>query len=145
MSTLREEIASAKSAPAFFSKNSKKDDSVDLRITSIGMRQTRDEKGKLETWEDGTPKRQVVITGDNLNHGVEGTKGNDQPAFTVYIKWWGAQRKNFAAACDAAEMDEPLVGDILSVTYLGEGEKPANKMLSAEKLYQFEMSKAPTR
>lgn len=141
--SIKDEIAAAKSAPAFFSKNSKKDDRVDLRITSISMRQTRDEKNKPESWEDGTPKRQVVVTGDNLNAGVEGTKGHEQPAFTVYIKWWGAQRKNFAAACETAEMDEPLVGDILSVTYLGEGEKPANKMLSAEKLYQYELSKAP--
>lgn len=135
---LRDAIAAAQSAPAFFDKKSAPKDTVTGVITFIDMRQTRDpQNGKLQYWEDADggasdgPKRpmeQLVIILD---------PGNGEAPGTVYVKWWGEQRKAFAAAIIDAGAEQPEVGGQLTVTYDGLGPEPANKALSAPKLYSY--------
>lgn len=122
-------IASAQDAPAFFDKDSKKGAKIAGFIQAIELRQTRDIKTKRpEVWEDNSPKQQFVIV-------VAPTDGTE--ARTIYVKWWGEQRKAFAGAILASGSDQPKVGGLLSVEYIGEGDQPTDKALSPTKLYKY--------
>lgn len=141
MSSLAERLAAASDAPAFFDKDSKVGDSITLKITSVSERQTIDPASKKrQTWEDGTPKMQLVITGNNVDFGVDGAP--EKEAYTVYIKLWGKSLKALSAATKTAGLEEPSVGNILTVTFVGLGEKPDNKALSQEKLFEYELAAA---
>lgn len=141
MSTLAERIAAAADAPAFFDKESKIGDHVTLRITSVSERQTIDPASKKrQTWESGDPKMQLVITGTNIDFGVEGQP--EKETYTVYIKLWGRSIKALSAAAHEAGIEEPTTGDLLTVTFVGLGDKPANKALSQEKLFEYTLNRA---
>lgn len=128
MSILANLIAGAVEAPAYFSKESKKNSTVTLVVTATTIRQTRDiATNKPESWDDGTPKQQIVIVGASTNDGAH---------YTIYVKWWGAQRKAFAAAFTESETGEPMSGGMLTATYVGEGAK-ADPKLDAPKLFEY--------
>lgn len=136
MSNIAALIAAAQSAPAFFDKNSKIGDRFYGPIVSVDLRQTRDPKdNKPQTWEDGSPMQQLVIIVEDGSGEVD-EKG-ETAMRTVYVKWWGEQRKAFAKAIFDAGAEEPLPGGVLSVEYVGDGPKPKNKALNATKLYEY--------
>lgn len=129
MSSISNMIASAVDAPAFFNKDSKVGATVTITVTATDVRQTRDPKDNSpQFWDDNTPMQQLVIIGNNAADG--------KPV-SIYIKWWGEQRKRFAKAIQDAGVAEPEAGDTLKVTYVGEGEQPKNKALSKPKLYDY--------
>lgn len=129
-------IAEAQDAPAFFGKESKIGDAVTMVIENISIRQTRDFRTKKpETWEDGSPKEQFVIIGksDTL------AKSKDDDGLrSVYIKWWGKMRKDFAKVIIESGYSEPAEGGTLTMRYSGEQpEAEVEKGFDAEKYYSF--------
>lgn len=129
MSAISKLIATAVDAPAFFNKDSKVGATVTIEVTATDIRQTRDPKDNSpQWWDDESPMQQLVIIGNNVTDG--------KPV-SIYVKWWGEQRKRFAKAILDAGVAEPEVGDTLKVTYTGEGEQPKNRALSKPKLYDY--------
>jgi hypothetical protein len=78
-------------------------------ITDVTMRQSRKyESTDLDTWEDGTPKMQIVLTlatdyRDEAQQDDDGTRMSS-------INLWSGQKKALVAACKAAGVPEPQVG-----------------------------------
>ena len=75
-------------------------------ITDVTMRQSRKyESTDLDTWDDGTPKMQVVLTvatdyRDQSQQDDDGTR-------MISINLWSGQKKALVAACKAAGVGEP--------------------------------------
>lgn len=91
--------------------------------------------GSLETWDDGKPKLQVVIS-LQTEHRVD---ADDDGRRRVFIKTWGEQWRAFRAAVSAAG-DLPDVGDDFTATFTGWGDKPIKGGHPA-KLYEYRISK----
>ena len=78
-------------------------------ITDVVMRQSRRyESTELDTWDDGTPKMQVVLTlatdyRDQAQQDDDGTR-------MISINLWSGQKKALVSACKAAGVLEPQVG-----------------------------------
>jgi hypothetical protein len=118
----------------FFTKDDPVGRSVTGVVTAVSVRQvTSFETGKPEVWDDGTPKRQAVIT---LATGErDPLDGDDDGHRNIYVKMWGDQRRALAKA------GTPAVGDTLTVTYTGTT-PPAVKGLNPSKVYEFRLVKA---
>lgn len=87
----------------------------------------------LESWDDGTPKQQVVIT---LRTSLRDQyKTDDDGVRTIYVKWWGPQRQALLSALSAAKADDVLPGGQFTAEFVGLGEKQPG--LNAAKLYRF--------
>lgn len=134
---LAQMIGEAQDAPAFFSKESKLGDFIEGIITNISIRQARDFKSKKpETWDDGSPKQQIVIIIDSTNG-----KG-ELVSNSVYIKWWGPNRKSFASAVVEGGGVAPVDGGKLKVTF--KEEIPSEeKGMDPQKIFSYEYT-APT-
>ena len=86
-------------------------------ITDVTMRQSRKyESTELDAWDDGTPKMQVVLTlatdyRDQSQQDDDGTR-------MVSINLWSGQKKALVAACKAAGVAEPQVGQRFTATHV---------------------------
>ena len=86
-------------------------------ITDVTMRQSRKyESTDLDAWDDGTPKMQVVLTlatdyRDQSQQDDDGTR-------MVSINLWSGQKKALVAACKAAGVAEPQVGQRFTATHV---------------------------
>jgi len=86
-------------------------------ITDVTMRQSRKyESTDLDSWDDGTPKMQVVLTlatdyRDQSQQDDDGTR-------MVSINLWSGQKKALVAACKAAGVFEPTVGQRFTATHV---------------------------
>ena len=86
-------------------------------ITDVTMRQARKyESTDLDAWDDGTPKMQVVLTlatdyRDQAQQDDDGTR-------MVSINLWSGQKKALVAACKAAGVPEPQVGQRFTATHV---------------------------
>jgi len=86
-------------------------------ITDVTMRQSRKyESTELDAWDDGTPKMQVVLTlatdyRDQAQQDDDGTR-------MVSINLWSGQKKALVAACKAAGVFEPTVGQRFTATHV---------------------------
>ena len=86
-------------------------------ITDVSMRQSRKyESTELDTWDDGTPKMQVVLTlatsyRDQSQQDDDGTR-------QLSINVWSGQKKALVAACKAAGVPEPMVGQTFTATHV---------------------------
>lgn len=86
-------------------------------ITDVSMRQSRKyESTDLDTWDDGTPKMQVVLTiatdyRDQSQQDDDGTR-------MISINLWSGQKKALVAACKAAGVTEPQVGQRFTATHV---------------------------
>lgn len=86
-------------------------------ITDVSMRQSRKyESTELDTWDDGTPKMQVVLTlatsyRDQSQQDDDGTR-------QLSINLWSGQKKALVAACKAAGVPEPMVGQTFTATHV---------------------------
>jgi hypothetical protein len=86
-------------------------------ITDVTMRQSRKyESTELDAWEDGTPKLQVVLTlaTDYRDQGQQ----DDDGTRMVSINLWSGQKKALVAACKAAGVAEPQVGQRFTATHV---------------------------
>lgn len=117
----------------FFTKDDPVGRSVTGTVTSVRVRQvTSFETGKPEFWDDGQPKRQVVITLATAER--DPADGDDDGHRNIYVKGWGEQRQALAKA------GKPAVGDTLTVTFSGLGDVPG-KGMNAPKRYDFRLVK----
>lgn len=86
-------------------------------ITDVTMRQSRKyESTELDAWDDGTPKLQVVLTlateyRDQAQQDDDGTR-------MISINLWSGQKKALVAACKAAGVTEPQVGQRFTATHV---------------------------
>ena len=107
-------------------------------ITDVSMRQSRKyESTDLDTWEDGTPKMQVVVTlatdyRDQAQQDDDGTR-------MISINLWSGQKKALLAACKAAGVREPQVGQRFTATHVsgvGNAKSP--------RIYEYTLAAGPT-
>ena len=107
-------------------------------ITDVQMRQSRKyESTDLDTWEDGTPKMQIVITlttdyRDQAQQDDDGTRMSS-------INLWSGQKKALVTACKAAGVTEPGIGQRFTVTHvtgIGNAKSP--------RVYEYTLTAGPT-
>jgi len=84
--------------------------------------------GEVKTWDDGQPRRQVVITIQTALAVDEDDDGQRR----LFVK--GGMTRSFRAEMRRAKVREPLPGGELTVTYIGDG-PVAKKGQNAPKLY----------
>ena len=137
MSTLKDAIANAGGIPNGFSKDDPVGRIVTGRILDAELKQTTSfDTGEPETWSDGSPKQQVILTLSTS----EATGPDDDGKRRIYIKWWGDQRKELLRAIQAAGDDDVRPGGTFTATFAGLGEAP-NPRFNAPKLYRYEYVK----
>ena len=107
-------------------------------ITDVAMRQARKyESTELDTWEDNTPKMQIVITlttdyRDQAQQDDDGTRMSS-------INLWSGQKKALVTACKAAGVTEPTVGQRFTVTHvtgIGNAKSP--------RVYEYTLTAGPS-
>ena len=107
-------------------------------ITDVQMRQARKyESTDLDTWEDNTPKMQIVIT---LNTDYrDQAQQDDDGTRMASINLWSGQKKALVAACKAAGVTEPGIGQQFTVTHvsgIGNAKSP--------RVYEYTLTAGPT-
>ena len=107
-------------------------------ITDVAMRQARKyESTELDTWEDNTPKMQIVIT---LNTDYrDQAQQDDDGTRMASINLWSGQKKALVAACKAAGVTEPTVGQRFTVTHvsgIGNAKSP--------RVYEYTLTAGPS-
>ena len=107
-------------------------------ITDVTMRQSRKyESTDLDTWDDGTPKMQVVVTlatdyRDQAQQDDDGTR-------MISINLWSGQKKALVAACKAAGVTEPQTGQRFTATHVsGIGNA------KAPRVFEYTLTAGPT-
>lgn len=86
-------------------------------ITDVSMRQSRKyESTELDTWDDGTPKMQVVLTLATAYR--DQSQPDDDGTRQLSINLWSGQKKALVAACKAAGVPEPMVGQSFTATHV---------------------------
>ena len=107
-------------------------------ITDVQMRQSRKyESTDLDTWDDGTPKMQVVLTiatdyRDQAQQDDDGTR-------MISVNLWSGQKKALVAACKAAGVPEPQTGQRFTATHvsgIGNAKSP--------RVYEYTLTAGPT-
>lgn len=119
---------------AFFTKDSQVGDTVTGTVIESEPRQTRNfDTNKLETWDDGSPMLQLVVSiQTDLTEDAE-----DDGVRSVYIKWWGESRKSILKAVKASGAPDILDGGTFTASYIGDGEQLDRKK-SPPKIYAYE-------
>lgn len=138
MPSIAELIAnSGSSAPAYFTKDSEVGDTITGTVSSVNVRQTVDPATREpQTWQDGTPRLQVVI---ELQTALR-DDAEDDGIRTVYVKWWTHQRAAFLAAVADAGIDTLEDGDAFTATFVGI-EKATRKGVNDTKLYAYSIAR----
>lgn len=110
-----------------------------ITVTGKEVRQKLDDDGQPDTWADGNPKWQIVLTGgtDYRSADIE----DDDGVRYLYIE--GSLKRSsrskmsaFAAALEAAGIESVELGGKLTMTYVSDGDRPTDPRKSAPK--QFE-------
>jgi hypothetical protein len=107
-------------------------------ITDVAMRQSRKyESTELDTWEDGTPKMQVVVT--LATDYVDQAHQDDDGTRMISINLWSGQKKALVSACKAAGVTEPQVGQRFTATHVsGIGNA------KAPRVFEYTLATGPT-
>lgn len=111
-------------------------DTITGQVIAADVRQTKNfQTGELETWDDGNPRQQVVITlSTDLRDAAD---PDDDGTRSVYIKWWGPQRAELLRAIKAAGAEDVEPGGFFTATYVGDGEQK-QRGFNPPKLYRYE-------
>ena len=107
-------------------------------ITDVAMRQSRKyESTDLDTWEDNTPKMQVVVT--LATDYVDQAQQDDDGTRMASINLWSGQKKALVSACKAAGVTEPQVGQRFTATHVsGIGNA------KAPRVFEYTLTAGPT-
>jgi hypothetical protein len=106
-------------------------------ISDVTMRQSRKyESTELDAWDDGTPKLQVVLT---LATDYRDSGEDDDGTRMISINLWSGQKKALVAACKAAGVFEPTVGQRFTATHVaGIGNA------KAPRVFEYTLASGPT-
>lgn len=139
--SLAQAIAEAGGIPSAFLKDTPVGTAVTGTIESADLRQTTDfETQTPETWDDGSPKMQVVVT---LHTALrDPSNPDDDGKRRVYVKWWGDQKKALLQAIFASKDTDLRPGGTFTAQFTGLGQ--ATGRLNAPKLYSFAYTPPPT-
>lgn len=86
-------------------------------ITDVTMRQARKfESTDLDFWDDGTAKMQVVLTLATAYR--DASNREDDGSRQLSINLWSGQKKALIAACKAAGVAEPEVGQEFTASHV---------------------------
>lgn len=86
-------------------------------ITDVTMRQSRKyESTELDTWDDGTPKMQIVLT--LATDYRDQSQPDDDGTRQISINLWSGQKKSLVAACKNAGVPEPVKGMTFTATHV---------------------------
>ncbi|RTE49622.1 hypothetical protein [Actinobaculum sp. 352] len=127
---------------SIFTKDSVLGETHEGTIVSIDLRQTTDfQTGKPQTWDNGDPKMQCVISLQTS----ERDDAEDDGFRAAYIKMWGGQRKALTDAARTAgfeRLSQALApGNVFRATYVRD-EPPARPGMSPTKVYAYEIVRA---
>jgi hypothetical protein len=112
-------------------------------VESAEIFQSRDDDGKLETWDDGGKKLKLrVIVQTDLDEGPDDQGRDDDGRRALFLKWWGSQRKEFLSTMEKAGLDDLTPGCKFYAKFTGEGEKQ-RKSWSAPKNFRYKAIPAP--
>lgn len=124
---------SGAAAPSYFNKDSKVGDSITGFVTDVQTRQARDpQTNKVRFWENGDPVIQVIVS---LQTDAK-TDENDDGVRSVFIKFWGVQRKALLEALKAAGQSDIIAGQKFTATFVGT-EKATSKAMSDTKIFEY--------
>lgn len=85
-------------------------------IANVELRQARKfESTDLAFWDDGSPQMQCLLTLDTDYR--DGAIEDDEGVRMLSINLWSGQKKALISACRAAGVDEPQIGQRLTVTH----------------------------
>jgi len=85
-------------------------------ITGVEMRQARKfQSTELDAWDDGSPKLQCVLA--LATDYRDAAFDDDDGTRMLSINLWSGQKKALVAACKAAGVPEPQVGQKITVTH----------------------------
>lgn len=103
-----------------------------LVITGASKRQVTDyATGLPQTWDDGSPKQELVLTGTDPDTG---------DTVNMVIKWWGNMKRAFVAAMNAQPLE---VGGTFALQWTGTDE-PTRAGMSGAKQWKAQW-KAPVK
>lgn len=125
-----------KSVPSISFKDAKVGDAFTGTITGLETSQVRNYEDStiLETWPDGSPKLQVVVTL------ATDYADNDEDDGERKLYLFGQKLAAAKAALKEANMDKLELGTTLTITY--SGTKPSsNKKYNDVKLYKIDLKK----
>lgn len=107
-------------------------------IADVQLRQARKyESTELDFWDDGTPKMQVVISMQTSERDPD--REDDDGIRSLSINLWSGQKKSLLAACKAAGVGEPAVGQRFRATHvsgLGNAKSP--------RVFEYAIEAAPS-
>lgn len=105
-------------------------------VKDIKIRQVTDINTKEpQTWPDGNPKQQAVVTLQTELRDDEEDSGER----SVYIKMWGGQKEALKRASQEAK-GSPAPGDTFTATFTGVG-KRTNPAFNPPKIYTYQIKK----
>jgi hypothetical protein len=117
-------------------------DKISGVVIAAELRQARSfDTGKLETWDNGDPKENAVVTiSTDLR---DADDAHDDGTRAVYVKWWGDQRLAFIQTVKQATRNLPedqqdvMPGGWFSAQWTGEL-PPTQKGLNGAKTFTYE-------
>lgn len=110
-------------------------DKIGGLITATARRQARDySTGQPDTWDDGSPKENIVITVDTGR--PDPNIPDDDGIRSVYVKWWGEQAKALKDAIKAAGARGLIPGGHFEAEFVGLGES-TKRGFSAPKIFHY--------
>lgn len=114
----------------------------DLEVTEVQQKQKTDfETGDMETWPDGNPVMQLVITGKVAES--YRTDDDDTLLRRFYAPKPSAKLKAIVEGLQAAGEIEPKPGGKMRITYTGDGQRQAGKKGNPPKLYTVQYKAPP--
>lgn len=136
-------LSESLSNKAFFNKDSQIGETVTGTVIDAEVRQSRDfDDNKLEFWDDNSPRLQLVVNIQTELRDAPGEDGEEDTGVrSIYIKWWGVQRRALLTAIKKAGINDLTEGDTFTASFVGE-EPGQDRKKSPTKLYEFEVKAA---
>jgi hypothetical protein len=128
---------------AFFNKHSVLGETVTGTVVDAEVRQSRDyDDNKLEFWDDGSPRLQLVVNIQTELRDEPTEDGEEDDGMrSVYVKWWGIQRKALLTAVKKAGLSDLAEGDTFTASFVAT-EPNQDRKKSDTKIYEFEVKPA---
>ena len=107
-------------------------------ITAVEARQNKKfDSPDLAFWEDGSPQMQCLLT--LATDYRDASREDDDGTRMLAINLWSGQKKSLIAACKAAGVSEPQVGQAFTATHVsGVGNAKAPRM------FEYVLAAGPT-